>query len=204
MRFVTMSDIRREMKSKHPRRHNAIEMNVGQPNRRNTETDEVSVIARGRACVRTVQYRHSEVMKSFGRSHIQRCVRAAAAQAMYDPCYYEPPISTLTPDRRRPSARALPRLAGQMQLRQDERTRSVTAWRQDRNVGTGGRRTSQGIAYTDTAHEQSLLGSTRGRGHKRAVAYRGANGPSLLTKQAQHSTDQYYPQCSHCLVIAVV
>lgn len=79
------------MKSKHPRRHNAIEMNEdGQPNRRYTETDEVSVIARGRACVRTVQYRHSEVMKSVGRSHIQRCVRAAAAQAMYDPCYYVP------------------------------------------------------------------------------------------------------------------
>lgn len=72
-------------------------MNVdGQPNRRYTETDEVSVIALGRACVRTVQYRHSEVMRSFGRSHIQRCVRAAAAQAMYDPCYYvalnSPPI----------------------------------------------------------------------------------------------------------------
>ncbi|CAD0200750.1 unnamed protein product [Chrysodeixis includens] len=84
------------MKSKHPRRHNAIEMNVdGQPNRRYTKTDEVSVIARGRACVRTVQYRHSEVMRSFGRSHIQRCVRAAAAQAMYDPCYYVPPMSNL-------------------------------------------------------------------------------------------------------------
>lgn len=91
MRFVTMSDIRRGNETKHPRRHNAIKMNVdGQPNRRNTETDEVSVIARGRACVRTVQYRHSEVMRSFGRSHIQRCVRAAAAQAMYDPCYYVP------------------------------------------------------------------------------------------------------------------
>lgn len=25
------------------------------------------------------------------------------------------------------------------------------------------------------------------------VAYRGSNGPSLLTKQAQHSTSQYYP-----------
>lgn len=48
------------------------------------KTDEASVIARGRACVRTEQYRHSEVMKSVGRSHIQRCVRAAAAQAMYD------------------------------------------------------------------------------------------------------------------------
>lgn len=48
----------------------------------------MSVIARHRACVRTVQNRHSEVMKSVGRSHIQRCVRAAVAQAMYDPCYY--------------------------------------------------------------------------------------------------------------------
>lgn len=90
MDVVTMSDILRgDGSPKHPNRNIAIEMNVdGQPNRRNTETDEVSVIALGRACVRTVQYRHSEVMRSVGRSHIQRCVRAAAAQAMYDPCYY--------------------------------------------------------------------------------------------------------------------
>lgn len=54
----------------------------GQSHRRYTETDEVSVIARGRACVRTEQYRHSEVMRSVGRSHIQRCERAAVAQAM--------------------------------------------------------------------------------------------------------------------------
>ncbi|CAH2244484.1 jg17960 [Pararge aegeria aegeria] len=70
-------------------RHNAIKMNLDeQPIRRYTETDEVSVIARDRACVRTEQYRHSEVMRSVGRSHIKRCERAAAAQAMYDPCYY--------------------------------------------------------------------------------------------------------------------
>lgn len=109
MRFVTMSDIRRGNETKQPRRHNAIEMNVdGQPNRRNTETDEVSVIARGRACVRTVQYRHSEVMRSFGRSHIQRCVRAAAAQAMYDPCYYVPHEAPWPPAPRSRPASAAP------------------------------------------------------------------------------------------------
>ncbi|CAB3251425.1 unnamed protein product [Arctia plantaginis] len=114
------------MKSKHPRRHNAIEMNEdGQPNRRYTETDEVSVIARGRACVRTVQYRHSEVMKSVGRSHIQRCVRAAAAQAMYDPCYYVPPMSTRAPIICKTLTRALPRLIGQTRTKEDERSRST-------------------------------------------------------------------------------
>ncbi|CAH2039715.1 unnamed protein product, partial [Iphiclides podalirius] len=69
----------------------------GQPNRRYTETDEVSVIARGRACFRTEQNRHSDVMESIGRSHIQRCVRAADAQAMYDPCYYVPHRPMLLP-----------------------------------------------------------------------------------------------------------
>lgn len=55
MRIVTMSDIRRRNEVHNILGvHNAIEMNVdGQPHRRYTETDEVSVIARGRACVRT-------------------------------------------------------------------------------------------------------------------------------------------------------
>lgn len=57
---------------------------------------------------------------------------------------------------------------------------------------------------TPTRARTNPAGSSRGRGHERAVAYRGANGPLLLTKQAQHSTDQYYPQCSHCLMISVV
>lgn len=129
MRFVTMSDIRRGNESKHPRRHNAIEMNVdGQPNRRNTETDEVSVIARGRACFGTEQYRHSEVMRSFGRSHIQRCVRAAAAQAMYDPCYYVPPCAPCHPAPA-PRPPALRRLTGQMQAEPDGRARCTAPWR---------------------------------------------------------------------------
>ncbi|CAG5025542.1 unnamed protein product [Parnassius apollo] len=86
-----MNDIRKINEFRCPRRDNAIDMNGdGQLNSWYIETDEVSVIARGRACVGTEQNRHSEVMKSVGRSHIQRCVRAAVAQAMYDPCYYWP------------------------------------------------------------------------------------------------------------------
>lgn len=60
MRIVTMSDTLAEvMKSIHPMRHNAIDMNVVRAAEQtvHTETDEVSVIARGRACVRTVQNR---------------------------------------------------------------------------------------------------------------------------------------------------
>lgn len=117
-------------------------MNVdGQPNRRYTETDEVSVIARGRACVRTVQYRHSEVMRSIGRSHIQRCVRAAAAQAMYDPCYYVARGSIPIPIGSR-SASA---------LRHACETGHPLRRPKNRNRGAGGRRTSQGNAYTDAA-----------------------------------------------------
>lgn len=71
----------------------------------NTETDEASVIARGRACVRTEQYRHSEVMRSVGRSHIQRCVRAAAAQAMYDHATTAPRAGGLWRRRRRAGRR---------------------------------------------------------------------------------------------------
>lgn len=75
---------------------------------------------------RTVQT--SEVMRSVGRSHIQRCVRAAAAQAMYDPCYYGPGASGAP--------------------------RPVSAPAAGRGAAAGGRptRTSQGNALTDAAH----------------------------------------------------
>lgn len=145
------------MKSKHPRRHNAIEMNLDDGTQKQ---DEASVIARGRACVRTEQYRHSEVMRSVGRSHIQRCVRVAAAQAMYDHATTAPrvrcaaalarPMRRSTPARRRPT------------------------------------RTSQGISSPTPC--MTPVGRMRRHGHQSTVAYRGANGPLLLTKQAQHST----------------
>ncbi|CAG9561125.1 unnamed protein product [Danaus chrysippus] len=106
------------------------------PNRRNTETDEVSVIARDRACVRTEQYRHSEVMRSFGHSHIQRCVQAMAV---------------------------------------------VGDGQQNRN----GKRSAVGRhkgSCTPTPRGQTLREARAGAGT--GVAYRVANGPSLLTKQA--------------------
>lgn len=131
------------------------------PNRRNTETDEVSVIARDRACVRTEQYRHSEVMRSFGHSHIQRCVRAAVAQAMYDPCYYfvTAPIPFLNHDR------SLPWLNAPMNQHERGSNHSCGQRRSiESELETFGRRTSQGIMYTDTARTNPE-GSTRGRGH---------------------------------------
>lgn len=104
MRILTMNDIRKGNNEVQNilGDNNAIKMNVdGQPNRRYIETDEVSVIARGRACVRTEQYRHSEVMRSVGRSHIQRCERAAVAQAMtHATTWSRNPILVLGRDRR--------------------------------------------------------------------------------------------------------
>lgn len=119
------------------------------------------------------------------------------------PMLLRAPMSTRAPIICKTITRALPRSIGQTRTREIERSRSTVTRSQNGYAGTGGRRTSQGIAYTDTARESTLSGWTRGRGHKRAVAYRGANGPSLLTKQAQHSTNQYYPQCLHCLMVAM-
>lgn len=141
----------------------------------------MSVIARGRACVRTEQYRHSEVMRSVGRSHIKRCERAAAAQAMYDPCYY----LVADPSRLRASPNA-PSIASHGPI-----LAAFGSGDDGNGLGCGGRRTSQGVECTDTRGQ--TLREDRGAGTP--VAYRGANGPSLLTKQA-HSTSQY-PQCSH-------
>lgn len=85
--------------------------------------------------------------------------------------------------------------------------RSEAASSQNRYSRTGGRRTSQGIAYTNAAPRSDRPCTSehaRARARTRVLAYRAANGPSLLTKQAQHSTDQYYPQSSNYIIVAVM